>query len=229
MLNDIPLTFFGLIFAGLGGELFIRGSVGLAAWMRIPPGIIGATVAAFATSSPELSVAIMSSLSGEPQVSVGDAIGSNVVNIGAILGAALLLSPTPAPREGIRRDFPVALLAPLAIGVLSLDGYLSRADGIILLSLFVLWFIATVLAARNARAAALEGEVVEQTLGVRPGSAVLFSRFRSGRHCLRVRGGPLRDRSHRRGAGYLRSRTRNDRPLQTARTSGGRSGNHFRQ
>jgi cation:H+ antiporter len=65
----------GIVFAGIGGELFVRGSVGLAHWMRIAPGIIGATAAAFATSSPELSVAINAGLAGQPQIALGDSLG----------------------------------------------------------------------------------------------------------------------------------------------------------
>lgn len=175
MTEYVLLIVVGLLCAGGGGELFIRGAVGLATWARIPAGIVGATVAAFATSSPELSVAISSSLAGHPQISIGDAVGSNVVNIGAILGIALLISPTAAPREGLRRDFPVALLVPFAIGLLALDGGLSRFDGIVLLSLFTAWLVATVFEARRARAAVLEGEATTEVLSVKPSAAVLFS------------------------------------------------------
>lgn len=169
------LLLLGLLCAGAGGELFIRGAVGIAAWARIPAGIVGATIAAFATSSPELSVAISSSLAGNPQLSVGDVVGSNVVNIGAVLGIALLISPTPASREGMKRDFPVALLVPFVIGLLALDGNLSRIDGIILLALFSAWLVATVIEARNTRAATLEGEATEAVLGVKPVHAAVFS------------------------------------------------------
>jgi cation:H+ antiporter len=175
MVENLLWLLLGLVCAGIGGELFIRGAVGLASWARIPAGIVGATVAAFATSSPEMSVAISSSLAGTPQISVGDAVGSNVVNFAAILGIALLISPTPAPREGLRRDFPTAMLVPFAIGLLALDGNLSRLDGFILLSLFTAWLTATIIEARRARAATLEGEATEDVLSVTPVPAVLFS------------------------------------------------------
>lgn len=174
MTQNILWLLLGLICAGGGGELFIRGAVGLAKWARIPAGIVGATVAAFATSSPELSVAITSSLAGKPTISVGDAVGSNIVNIGAVLGIALLISPTHAPREGMKRDFPVALLVPFGIGLLAMDGGLSRVDGIILLALFTVWLIATVIEAGKARAAAIEGEATEEVLAVKPAPSVFF-------------------------------------------------------
>jgi cation:H+ antiporter len=146
----------GLACAGVGGELFVRGTVGLAKAARISPGIIAATVAAFATSSPELTVAISSALEGAPEISLGDVLGSNVVNIALILAAVLLIGPIAAPRDGIRRDFPVAVLAPVILGVLLLDGRLSRLDGILLLVGFVAWLGAVIHEARRQRSAAAQ-------------------------------------------------------------------------
>jgi cation:H+ antiporter len=76
----------GLVFAGVGGELFVRAAVGIAAWARIPAGVIGATVAAFATSTPEVSVAIGAALAEKPEIALGDGLGSNVVNVALVLG-----------------------------------------------------------------------------------------------------------------------------------------------
>ena len=92
------------MFAGVGGELFVRGAVGLAHWARISPGIIGATVAAFATSSPELSVAINAAIVGKTQIALGDALGSNVVNVALILGIVLVISGIQYPRHSVMRD-----------------------------------------------------------------------------------------------------------------------------
>ena len=75
-MNDYLALILGVICAGIGGDLFVRGAVGLAYWARVSPGIIGATVAAFATSSPELSVSISSALAGKPQIALGDALGA---------------------------------------------------------------------------------------------------------------------------------------------------------
>lgn len=143
----------GIICAGIGGELFVRGSVGLAQWMRIPAGLIGATVAAFATSSPELSVAISAGIAGEPQIALGDSLGSNVVNVALILGTALAISAIRTPRSSLNRDFPVALLVPIATGLMLIDGVLSRLDGGLLLTAFAAWLAATIVEARNQRSA----------------------------------------------------------------------------
>lgn len=155
-MNDYAVLVLGVFCAGLGGELFVRGAVGLARWSRIAPGIVGATIAAFATSSPELSVSVSSALAGRPQIALGDALGSNVVNVALILGTALVISGIQSPRSGIRRDFPVALLVPVITGVLLLDGTLSRVDGVLMLCAFFAWLVATILDARRQRSAAEE-------------------------------------------------------------------------
>jgi cation:H+ antiporter len=141
----------GIACAALGGELFVRGLVSLAAWWRVPAGIIGATVAAFATSSPELSVAFSSAARGIPEIAFGDALGSNVVNVGLVLGLALAFSAITVDRGVLVRDIPMALAAPAVLGLLALDGNLSRVDATVLLVLFVGWLTQTTLAARTAR------------------------------------------------------------------------------
>lgn len=152
-MNDYFAFIIGILSAGIGGELFVRGVVGLAHWARISPGIIGATVAAFATSSPELSVAVNSALEGQPQISLGDVLGSNIVNVALILGLALIVSGIQTPRDSTKRDFLTALLTPVVIGILCLDGLLSRIDGLILLSIFFVWIIVVVIEVRRQQSA----------------------------------------------------------------------------
>ncbi len=150
-MNDYVILIFGIAAAGIGGELFVRGAVGLAKWARIPVGIIGATIAAFATSSPELAVSVGAALDGKPHIALGDALGSNVANIALVLGIALLFAPLTAERSSIRRDFPVAIGAPFLTALLVLDGELSRLDAAIMLSVFAGWITAAVFAVRKER------------------------------------------------------------------------------
>ncbi len=168
-MNDYVALILGIICAGVGGELFVRGAVGLAFWVRVSPGIIGATVAAFATSSPELSVSINAAIAGEPQIALGDALGSNVVNVALILALALVISGIQSPRDSVKRDFSVALLVPIVTGVLFLDGKLSRFDGLLMLGIFLVWLVATVIEARKQRSAA------EEVLGEHRGWLIVLS------------------------------------------------------
>jgi cation:H+ antiporter len=150
-MNDYLALILGVLCAGIGGELFVRGSIGLAQWIRIPPGIVGATVAAFATSAPEFSVGINAALAGKPDISLGDVLGSNVVNVALILGLALTISGIQSSRDSIKRDFPGALIVPGVTGVMALDGTISRIDGAIMIAMFVTWLVMTVLEARKQR------------------------------------------------------------------------------
>ena len=168
-MNDYIALISGLICAGTGGELFVRGAVGLAHWARISPGIIGATVAAFATSSPELSVSISAAIAGKSQIALGDALGSNVVNVALILALALVISGIQSPRNSLNRDFPVAALIPIITGVLCLDGELSRFDGLLMLGMFLAWLVAAVIDARKQRS------VADEVLGEHRGWMVLLS------------------------------------------------------
>ncbi len=143
----------GLLLAGLGGELFVRSVLGLAGRTRIPTAIVAATLAAFATSAPELAVSVSAALDGRPQIGLGNAIGSNVVNIALILGLALVIAPIPVRSESQRRDIPIALLAPVITGLLLIDDVLSRLDALTMLAVFAAWLVAHGLDARRHRRA----------------------------------------------------------------------------
>lgn len=170
MLTDSLTLLLGVLLAGVGGELFVRGAVGIAAAARVPPGIVGATVAAFATSSPELTVAVTSGLEDRSELALGDALGSNVANIGLVLGLVLLVGPLRMSGGVVRRDIAAALSIPVVTGLLALDGTLGATDAGVLLVLFATWLGASVTAARRERSAA------EEVLGERaPALALLWS------------------------------------------------------
>lgn len=170
MLTDSVTLLLGVLLAGVGGELFVRGAVGIAAAARVPPGIVGATVAAFATSSPELTVAVTSGLEDRSELALGDALGSNVANIGLVLGLVLLVGPMRMAGGVVRRDIAAALSIPVVTGLLALDGTLGATDAGVLLVLFATWLGASITAARRERSAA------EDVLGERaPARALLWS------------------------------------------------------
>lgn len=156
MTTDVVVLAIGLACAAGGGELFVRGLVGVAEAVRIPAGIIGATVAAFATSSPEVSVAISAALDGRPELSLGDALGSNVINIGLALGLVLLVGSIRVGEGTVRRDLGAALVIPLVTVLLAADGYLGRPDALVLLAVFATWLVTTIVAAKRERSAVAE-------------------------------------------------------------------------
>jgi len=155
-MTDGLILLLGVGLAAGGGDLFVRGAVGVAAGLRVPPGIIGATVVAFATSSPELTVAVNAAVSGRTVLALGDAMGSNVVNVALVLGVALAIAGIRPDRRDVRRDLPVAAAAPAIVGLLILDGRLSRLDGAVLLVVFAAWLTTTILQALRGRDAAAD-------------------------------------------------------------------------
>lgn len=129
----------GLLAAGLGGDLFLRATLGFAQKARLPPALAGATFGAFATSSPELAVALRGAWAQSPSLSLGDTLGSNVVNIALILGLVLLSLRSTVSIKLNRWDFGVALAAPLFTLAAIWDGHLSRTDALLLGGFFILW------------------------------------------------------------------------------------------
>lgn len=138
-LSDLLALMAAIPLAAFGGEAFLKGVLGVSAWLRLPKLLVATTLAAFATSSPELTVSSMAALAGKPEIGLGDALGSNVVNIALILGLALLFGALSACMADIRRDFALALGIPVLTLILALDGMLSRAEGTLLLALFAIW------------------------------------------------------------------------------------------
>lgn len=136
---DLLALLAAIVLAAAGGEAFLKGVLGVAAHLRLPQLLVATTLAAFATSSPELTVSVLAALEGRPEIGLGNALGANVVNIALILGIVLLFGRLPAHWRDIRRDFALALGAPALTLALALDGGLSRVDGGVLLGLFAFW------------------------------------------------------------------------------------------
>ena len=153
-LVDIASISAAVVLAALGGEAFLKGVLGIAGWLRVPKLLVATTLAAFATSSPELTVSSIAALAGKPEIGLGDALGSNVVNIALIFGLALLFGPIRAQRKSLGCNFSLALSVLLLTLWLASDGVLSRLDGVFLLLIFSIWMISVVRDAVQARAAA---------------------------------------------------------------------------
>lgn len=101
---DFLKLFGGFVYLLMGGELLVRGSLGLARESRIPPMVVGMTVVAMGTSAPELMVSSFSALSGYPGLAVGNVVGSNVANILLVLGVPVLIYPIACNQEGLGKQ-----------------------------------------------------------------------------------------------------------------------------
>ena len=122
----------------LGAEGMVRGAVKLAAYLGVPSLIIGLTVIAFGTSAPELVVSMFAAGRGHSQIALGNVIGSNIINIGLVLGISAFLCPIQVSTEVLKRDIPILAAVTLLVVLLAWHGdQVSRLDGALLLLCFV--------------------------------------------------------------------------------------------
>lgn len=151
MVEDFLLFAAGCACAALGGELFVHGLVGLANVGRLPKGVVAATLGAFATSSPELVVAITAATQGVPEIALGDALGSNIVNVALILAIPLMIFGVNATRDSVVRDLPFAVAIFPILGLAALDGAITADEALILYGVFAVWLSSVVLFALRNR------------------------------------------------------------------------------
>jgi len=132
MTVDLVFIALSLVLLFAGAEGLVRGSASLALRAGLSSLVVGLTIVAFGTSSPELVVSVGAALSQQGDIAVGNVVGSNAFNIGVILGLTALLCPIPVHRQIIRLDAPVALGVALLLVLLLMDQYLGRVEGLLL-------------------------------------------------------------------------------------------------
>jgi cation:H+ antiporter len=134
----------GLLVLVAGGDWLLKSAVALSLRLRVPKIVIGLTVVSFATSAPELIVSVQSALDGFPDLAVANVVGSNIANLGLVLGITLMLGSIEVTRSFYKTDWPVMMFASLLLfGTSVFDGQISPAEGWMffgLLGLFI-WYI----------------------------------------------------------------------------------------
>ncbi|MBE9516249.1 MAG: calcium/sodium antiporter [Proteobacteria bacterium] len=151
----------GFILLVWTADRFVMGSSAIADNLGISPLIIGLTIVAFGTSAPEIFVAAVASWQGSPALAVGNALGSNIANIGLVLGITAIVTPLAVRSETLKREFPVLFAVMLLLLMLILDGSLGLIDGLVLLaalSLMLYWIVNIGLRSRRTDPIASEYE-----------------------------------------------------------------------
>ena len=144
MLGDIGLILAGFLLLVWGADRLVLGAGASARNLGISPLLIGLTIVAFATSAPEIIVSVVSALQGSTALAIGNALGSNIANVGLVLGAAALVRPMDVKSETLSREMPALLAVTLLTLMLFLDRYLGRVDGVVLLGglgLLLYWIV----------------------------------------------------------------------------------------
>ncbi|MFC0253412.1 calcium/sodium antiporter [Massilia consociata] len=127
----------GLALLVVGAEALVRGASRLALSFGITPLVVGLTVVAFGTGSPELAVSLQSAGSGRTDLALGNVVGSNIFNVLFILGASAVIVPLLVARQVVRQEVPVMIGVSLLLFALAADGRIGRADGVLMLGLLL--------------------------------------------------------------------------------------------
>ncbi len=152
-LIDIAAILAGFALLIWSADLFVTGASATARNLGISPLIIGLTIVGFGTSAPEILVASIASLGGNPALAVGNAIGSNITNIALVLGATAVVVPLSVHSGILKREYPLLLIATIAaVILLSYDNHLGFVDGIlmfVLLAILMVWIVRSALQQRR--------------------------------------------------------------------------------
>lgn len=132
-MTDLALILGAVLLAAVGGEAFLKSILGATMHLRVPKIVVATTLAAFATSAPELTVFTVAALAGQPEFG----LGSNVVNIALVFGLALLYRSVQASRRDFSRDFYLALAVPVLTFLVMVDGRIERPEALVLLAVLL--------------------------------------------------------------------------------------------
>ncbi len=141
ILLQILLLAAGFVLLIKGADWFVDGSAGIATKFGIPQLVIGLTIVAMGTSAPEAAVSISAALKGNADITIGNIVGSNILNILIILGLSSVIVPIAVAPSTIKIETPFMLLITAVMLLLGLDGTISLIDGIILIALFIVYLV----------------------------------------------------------------------------------------
>ncbi|KIH69868.1 calcium/sodium antiporter [Salinicoccus roseus] len=158
------LLIIGFVLLIKGADYFVEGASNIAVKLNVSPLLVGLTIVALGTSSPEATVAILAALEGSPGVVLGNVIGSNIVNITVVVGLTALIAPLTVQSETVRKEIPFAMLAAIVLMILMADvalqgagaNIINRGDGIIILLFFSVFLYYVFEMARKNRSSTVE-------------------------------------------------------------------------
>ena len=162
MTATLLVLFLGLALLYFGAEGLVRGSSSLALRLGVGPLLVGLTVVAFGTSTPELVVSLKAAYLGQGDISVGNVVGSNLCNIGLILGFSALIIPIKVASQIVRVDTPIMIGVTTLAMALLYDGALSRVEGVVLFVLLIGYVVFSIRLAKQQPSDPLAGEFTEE-------------------------------------------------------------------
>ena len=176
MITSLTLLILSLVALYIGAGWLVQGSSALALKAKISPLVVGLTIVAFGTSAPELVVSLNATLSGQGDIAIGNIVGSNIFNIGVILGVSATICPLQVKKQLLRIDIPVMLAATVLFTILFWNGTLGRTEGLFFLTGIIIYTIFSLFYSRKHGTEGSSQELEEQpvdTLAIVGGLVVL--------------------------------------------------------
>lgn len=171
----ILLFLLGLVLLIVGAEALVRGAGSLALRFGISPLVVGLTVVAFGTSSPELAVSVQSTWAGRVDLALGNVVGSSIFNVLFILGLSAAIVPLLVARQLVRQEVPVMVAVSLLLFALAADGSVGRPDGVLLLALLAGYTVFLIRQSRRDQSANAQDEIASPMVRSLPGQLLLVA------------------------------------------------------
>ena len=177
-MTDVLLVLGGVALLYGGGELLVRYASGLGRALGMSPLVVGLTIVSFGTSAPELASTLSATMKGAPDIAIGNVVGSNIANIGLVVGLVALLRPLSASGSLVRVDTPVMVAVCLVFVWACFDGVLGRVDGGILVTCLALFIYSLFRRSKTEEVAPIEEDEIapmwQSILGILAGLAGLM-------------------------------------------------------
>ena len=152
----------GLIALMWSADRFVEGASATAKHLGMSPFLIGMLIMGFGTSAPEMIVSAMAALSGNPELALGNAYGSDIANIALVLGVTAIINPIAVDKNILRKDLPILTIVTFIAGYQLYDGYISQLDALILMGIFILFIVWTIVKAKNKGKDSIDEDVIHQ-------------------------------------------------------------------
>ena len=172
MLLAFSAIIFGLMLLVWSADKFIEGASSLAHHFGISPLIIGITIIGFGTSAPEILVSIVAVMEGTPDIAIGNALGSNIANIGLILGVTAFITPVPIAKGLFKREYPLLIMATSLLCLCLIDGSLNQIDGFTLILTLLAILIYLIKSHQNV---SIKNDIEEEIAKAKPENMTLIS------------------------------------------------------
>lgn len=149
----VLLLISGLVTLIIAGELLVRGAVGIAYKAKLSTLVVGVTIVSIGTSAPELIVSIDAALSGHPDISIGNVVGSNIANIALVLGITACIYPIAVSKNTLRYDWPVLFISSAILVLFIQNNILNQTEGIIFILMLIAYMVFTIITSRKEQKA----------------------------------------------------------------------------